>query len=863
MNKKNFYFLVIDNDTDQLKATVTNKVIKDYAEKAIKDLQREENDEDGNSVYNTAQIVENGDNNKINIRITENQYTHIQKDTEMNKCSDIQNEKRASGSDDKLEKQNGSVDVKTCNVEYQNTSDGKLKFNNIDQPSLVNGHQQAPTLFNLRTLSYEEYMHGTSNTGQKEELTVQRHKIQEKANEPETYNEVEMMNVQEIENSNTSCPLKIENVKSIRTTQDESENLNFTKVNASEGTTAENIEVKQLKAQLSQKDAQFHNLQNAYQKTLAENMKMKLELDALKESLAKYENENKTCKMKIASVQTETIVEPVTNSKTIENSGETSNKISSSSVASTISSIDHWADSACSPAISIKPPDLTTILNSDDSLVLTDGTPRKLALPLSRAFITSSRILQTLSNITKGKTKVESPLVKNSKKRTNENSTDQLNLDYNSPLHTSSSKKRKATDMLGSSTFIQPYKIPHTTIESEKKNHTDIVDSKFKYSEVHTNVKTEQQQNGPVNKSIDNSLPTENQTEETNDQDDSVKCFIYREHENSLNRSFLIQAEEPTKDKLDNEKNHIQECGPYLLGNLEVRMSEINGTISVWGKEVSEECTSDNEDDMEISIKSTEQKTCSCWQKTPQIRFNGSPLVCSTNKKQKIPLKIDRSNISQCCHSLSPNTTKSPSLENDISDKRCESNIFTPSTYIPSCDCDSAKHRKEWPTCKSIASSQEKLHSCSIHHTEFADKECNCGSYHEKRTCDDNPIPNKDKLHIKGIRRNSCKNTFTSDSNGHLHEHTVNTSAEINEVICKYNKTCRSSLQNISDNSLQSSKCCNTVRDTSCMRKSSLGNMHGYDSSGKQTCSHSLSNDDEDDLLIPPKRSNETPEVRY
>lgn len=133
----------------------------------------------------------------------------------------------------------------------------------------------------------------------------------------------------------------------------------------------------ELKARLSQKDAQFHNLRDAYQKVLTENIKMKQELDVLKNSLAKYKNENRTCETKIASVQTETIKESVSNRDTV-NSEETNNKISRSSVASTGSSNDQWMESDYSPAISIKPPDLTPILNSDDSIVLADaGVPKK------------------------------------------------------------------------------------------------------------------------------------------------------------------------------------------------------------------------------------------------------------------------------------------------------------------------------------------------------------------------------------------------------------------------------------------------------------------------------------------------------
>lgn len=854
-----------NNDDDQLKPMVTNKAIKDYAEKVIKDLQQEETNENGNSVYSEAQIIENGESNKIGIEVTENQYKHIQRDTEMNAYNDIQNEKRAQDCDDRLEKRNGSVDIIAHHIEYQNTLDRNSKFNNMDQSSLVNGHQQAPTLFNLRTLSYEEYMHGDTNTEQKEESSEQKQKSQEKIDEPVTCNEAEMMNAHEMENSNASCPLKIESVKSIRITPEESENVNFARISAADKAKAEKTEVTQLKAQLNQKNVQFQNLQNAYQKKVAENMKMKEELDALKQCLAKYESESKTREMKVASVQTETVTEPVPNKESTTSTGErTNNKISSSSIASTTSSIDQWADnSGCSPAISIKPPDLTQILNSDDSIVLMDGTPRKIAHPLSRAFITSSRILQTLSSITQSKTKAESPLAKNTKKQINENSTDQiLNLEYISPIQASSSKKRKATDMLGTSAFAQPFKIPHTTVEFGKKNLVgDIVDVEFKFPGEHTNLKPEQH-NTSVNKSVDGSTSVETKTDVGNEHEDSVKCFVYRDEENSKNKSFLIQAEESAKDRLGNEKSCVQECGPYLLGNLEVRMSELNGTISVWGKEISQESNSENEDDMEVLLKSTDKSTCHCWQKTPQPRFNGSTPVCSTNKKLKVPLRFNRSNVSQSSHSLSLNTMKSPFLPDDASAKRYMGSPYSPNTCVPSYDnCDSTKHRKEWSTCKGISNSQEKLHSCCIRHAELVDKECNCGSCHEKQKYEDSPNHSKDKFHSKGIRRSSCKNTLTPDMNNHLHNIT-SAAANISEAICKYNTQYRRSLPNIPNNSSHSTKCCNTIRDVSCTCKSSVDNIHNHVYSDKQACNHSLSNDGEEDPLLPHKRSHETPEIR-
>ncbi|XP_076649099.1 uncharacterized protein LOC143356924 isoform X2 [Halictus rubicundus] len=842
-----------ENETDPLKPTVTNKVIKDYAEKAIKDLQREENNEHGNSIYNSAQILENGGNNKLDIKVTENQLKHIRRNSDMNAFGDIQNEKRAQNCNDKLEKRNGSVDVNAHHIEYQNTLDRNVKFNNMDQPSLVNGHQQALTLSGLRSLSHEEYS-AIAEFEQKEETIEQRHKTQEKIIEPETYNDTEMVNVQDMENSNTGCPLKIANVKSIRIIQEEQEN--FTKTNL-----AETVEVIQLKAQLNQKDAQFNSLRNAYQKTLAENVKMKQELDTLRKSLAKYESESIACETKIASVQTESVAEPVSVPKVTVTAGDTNNKVSTSSVASTVSSLDQWADSAASPAISIKPPDLTPILNSDDSLVLTDGTPRKLPHPLSRTFITSSRILQTLSNITQGKTsKMESPLVRNNKKRVNESSMDQLlNLEYNRySTNVSTSKKRKATEMLGTSTFIQPFKIPHTAPESEKKS-ANTSNADLKYSEEQSNVKPEQQS---MNKDREDPSSMDIEIEEAANQDDGdVKFFVYRDNENSKNKSFLIQAEEPTKDMLENEKNRIQECGPYLLGNLEVRMSEINGTISVWGKEINEESTSDNEDDIEVSVKSINKRTSLYSQKSPQIRFNGSPLVCSTQKKLKLPLRLNKSNDTPCCHSMSSNIVKSPCLLDEANDKRFESNHTNASNCSPPFgNSDSMKHRREWLSFKASSSSQEKPHSCCTHHAEFVDKDCNCGSYHERQMCDDSPNHSKDKFHVKGIRRSSYKNAFTSETSKHLRENISN--PEIGEVVCKYNKSCRHSMQNVSNSCSHSTKCCNGIRDVACTCKSSSSNVHNHDCFEKQSCSHSSSHDGEEEPLIPPKRSNETLETR-
>lgn len=128
--------MFIDNDGERLKPTITNRTIKDYAEKAIKDLQLEENAEDVNLVYNTEQIVENGESNKIDDKVTENQYKHLRKDTEMNPFVDIQNEKHIQNCDDRLEKRNGSVNINEHHAKYPTTVESNTRFNNLDRSTL-------------------------------------------------------------------------------------------------------------------------------------------------------------------------------------------------------------------------------------------------------------------------------------------------------------------------------------------------------------------------------------------------------------------------------------------------------------------------------------------------------------------------------------------------------------------------------------------------------------------------------------------------------------------------------------------------------------------------------------------------------
>lgn len=575
-----------DNNTEEMNL-VTNNKIKNYAEKTIKELEIAEAYDRNKIAYNAPQIVLNGNKNSLEAIGEQSLQNKIQINTVF---SIAQNEKDIIKCNEKIQKQNGAGEVSFSEKEDRN-------FGNAMQPSILqNGHPEV--FFNLRNITYDNYMRYSSISNQKTELNKNPNIIEWRQMQSETCNNAEVMDISDVDNNDAACQLKNENIKSIRSITDESKNNNeqITLENANEGfnkIVTDSVEVIALKEQLNQKTVQYNNLRDAYHIQLAENLKIKQELEELKKSLSKCETNSKPLEQKVASVQTDCILNPVQSQDNNETEArhvkQSDNKILGNSITSTLSSIDQWTDSACNLSISMKPPQMAKY--SDDSIVLADATPRKTTRTLSRAFITSSRILQTLSNITQGKVKSESPLVRNSKKRLNENVTlEQQDDDASYQNQSSKSKKRKIADILEPSSFLQSFKSSPSVSESQSKaNEIPDTESQLNYPSELVNKKLETQENSSnINTSqLANATSTESKVERANDPDDNVKCFVFHENENSKDRSFLILAEEPAKDKVINEKGRIRECGPYLLGNVEVRMSEINGTINIWGKEVS------------------------------------------------------------------------------------------------------------------------------------------------------------------------------------------------------------------------------------------------------------------------------------
>ncbi|KAL0101447.1 hypothetical protein PUN28_018942 [Cardiocondyla obscurior] len=778
-----------NNDTEKTKP-VNIKTIKDYAEKTIKELEEISETYDSNvdkMAYSamSPQIILNGQDNKNGLELIHEEST--QNEIQITSYESTQNERDLANTDSKMQKQNGTIDIKQLKLNYPEKEISH--FEDAVQPQLIqNGHQGTPAVhYHLRTLSYEEYMRGSSDSSQKTGLNKNAHVIEQDPIQPETYNNSDLMDIS-AENDD-SCPLRIESIKSIKTMSDEAktnnEQLIFKKINeCSSNTTADSSEVTALKKKLTQKTVKYNNLLDTYQKQLMENLKMKQELDELRKTLAKYEKENKPPEQKVVSIQTDAVTESVHNQPQDESestqTSQSNNKILGNSVIS-LSSIEQWSSGAGNLSISMKPPEVAKTLQSDDSIILTDNTPAKKH-SLSRAFITSSRILQTLSSITQGKTKPENPLTQNSKKRINVNETMDLHSEDSS--QPSSSKKRKIADIITPPNFLQAFIASESATESQSKlNEMSNIDSQFKNAcdSINKNINFQaSSSNTNASQLGATTSTTENKTNANDDAEDNVKCFIYHENENSKDRSFLILAEEPEKDKIIHEKGRIRECGPFLLGNIEVRMSEINGTINIWGKEISQESTAEIETETSSNAK---DKSCH-WQKTSHARFNGSNVVCSTSRKSKNPPKFELSSAASnfsCLHSPSFNIAKaSCSTDKSHADKSYSPNMFSFE------NCDLSKHRNEWLRCKRTQP-QEKLHSCCIHNTDTSEEKCNCSLHKQK--FEDNFNCSKEKCSGQEHQRSFSKNL---EPNKHLYE---NITPEEDHV-CRNDTSCHHSLHN-------------------------------------------------------------------
>lgn len=500
----------------------------------------------------------------------------------------------------KFEKSNGLIDYSMPNhVE---------KIVEPMETCTPNGQEQVAAILNLRTLSYEEYANGDETSVNKAAVVESPFPVVEDKNGLVECMEEKVVERTKIARVEVPTALKNSAVKAANIVPDEAESVRKSSDTVKsacheiEATKRDGNEVVMLwsmlnekTAKLNEKTAQYDGIRDAFQKTLAENISLKREMDELKKTLAMYKKDNEPRDTKVASVQTEPfaqIEEPKIQSSEMK---PPMPKLLSSSVGSALSSIEQWSDSNCSAAISINPPNMDNVLNSDDSLIVGGGTPRKPSNRLSQSFITSSRILQTLANITQGRTKATRTLGKNIESRLGAEQ-GQSKLQSNSPLTrgnevtASRSKKRKASDMTSPSDYEQSFKIPYMPDEPRRRVNSDFeTDAVLKTAREQSRI-FGQSESAVGGNNVDESserLPDDFEDTGATDVPDNVKCFVYQEDRDSAERSFLIQAEEPTKSsQLGDKGGIVRECGPYLLGNVEIRMTEANGTINIWGKEV-------------------------------------------------------------------------------------------------------------------------------------------------------------------------------------------------------------------------------------------------------------------------------------
>ncbi|OXU23262.1 hypothetical protein TSAR_006366 [Trichomalopsis sarcophagae] len=641
---------------------LTCRTMKDYTEKTLKEAVE---CYEKNSEYFVPNSMGNGDT------MVQDQMDVDQVDVETHK------------SEEKLDKMNGAAFTENQN-NFIPERKGIHRREEYTQKSISNGEDAGNIVCDLRTLSYEEYMKGSDK----------------EINEEVIHEESVSQEIQEIsENCNnkteTGCGFQIESVVSnYRSTEAEDDEMynRKTPVMMVDKSTAtvyqEDPVINQLRSELHQRNMQFDNLRDAYQKTMSENLGMKMELENLRKMVAQYQQRKSPLETKVIAIQTEAPTEapsmPMIDDDNTE--PQVNPRLTTTSLISAVSS--QWSDSTGSAAISMEPPpNVTTALNSDESANQQPKTP-KMRNPLSRAFMTSQRILQTLSSITHGKSKSDKVSRKRSRtsahETPNEAGTSAQNVNAESvDAGPPNSKKRKAEDSEEHSSTAQPLKIPHTdktrkTSEASEAPVIDLEDS---------NVNADDEDiNGDEDVYVKNF-------------DDDVKVFVYPESEAGKEHSFLIQAKEVTS----NPKPGVRECGPYLLGNVEVYMTEMNGTINIWGKELSQASTSQNNEELNASIRSKDPRPGFRWQSTPRI-FNNQSL--STSKKSKVLPRFTHHHQQHSCD-----------VNNTVAD--CDS-------------CNGHNHRLTWPSCNHSA--HENQHTCCPPTVRVEETPCGCVHKEERRS---------------------------------------------------------------------------------------------------------------------------------
>ncbi|KAJ8668694.1 hypothetical protein QAD02_010357 [Eretmocerus hayati] len=463
-----------------------------------------------------------------------------------------------------------------------------------------------PGLFcNQRKLTYEEYMKG-SNTKDVDEEALTKEQV-DKRNDLDISNRNHLSTSELRIESVTSnfCPIEEDSSRRI----EDRDTPPMMKDQATDMHYEQSPEVTSLLREVDRQNSQFIALREVYQKTAAENMSMKAELHNLKNLVARHQPQKYS---ETIGTQTEISLGCIPNIDLDEES-PAHRKLVASMLSSAVSS--KWSDNTGSSAFTVEPPpDVTTALDSE-SASQQSKMSMKHKSAFSRAFVTSSKILQTLSSITYGRPKF-SKSSKYPKSIATECASESSSVPLSQGNQTdelSNSRKRKAADTDEMSNSTQPCNKAMRTSKSDfskSKRSTDPVDPDAEISLSHEG--------------------EEEEVAETAQTDEDVKVFVYPEDEAGKESSFLIQAKEVS----DNSKGGVRECGPYLLGNVEVYMTEMDGTINIWGKELSQASTSQTVDDLESSVRSKDMRPSGIrWQSTPRI---DDPTSSSSGKKSRV-----------------------------------------------------------------------------------------------------------------------------------------------------------------------------------------------------------------------------------
>lgn len=669
------------------------QTMKNYAEKTLKEVAECEENE---KMIFLQQGVENGEISLIPRQLMASHAVEtVNKANEMEiDLVEVDDEKRPTfnGTAPK-DNQNHFATERKGIMRREDGPPKSSMFNGVDPLSF-----QQP-IDNLRTLSYDEYMGGGPvGPASEEVVTTIEMSIPENA-------EIE-------EDSGLRIESVVSNYSSEKASDDfQNRKTPPIKVNQSTETFYnDNQELHSLRVQLNQRNQQFENLREAYQKNMSDNMAMRMELENLRKAVAYYQEQQKSPRVqtKVSAVQTE--MGANTRDMPLIDLESNDPKLGVSAVST------QWSDSTGSvAAISMDPPNVTNALNSDES-----GQPPKTPVQkrnaLSRAFMTSTKILQTLSSITHGKVKVDK-FVKTPKV---------TEVQKSSKPAPPNSKKRKASDTLDDS--AQPTKIPKSSNQEESVPTTP--EPQF----VNPNSMEHEIAGASTEKKADQ-RPAEDSTS-----DDDVKVYVYPDDEGGHEQSFLIQAKEVS----DNPKPGVRECGPYLLGNVEVYMTEVNGTINIWGKELSQTSqtsqtsqASQNTEDLDASARSRDLRQNLRWQSTPRIFNKHEGLSASTSKKSRLLPRY-----------------------------------LQPSHQEPQCEHN---HRLSWPSChdhQQHQHQQQHYHQHSCCSPQAVESPCGC-AYEPKRTpgcCKAKSMPNVNQNcccsggHKPLARRHSFNPTDEEDS---------------------------------------------------------------------------------------------------